>query len=141
MSSLTLRIALAQLNCTVGDLCGNAGKISEHIKRARNAGARLVVFPEMAVSGYPPEDLLLKPSFARSCLKYVQKIATECSGIIAVIGFPEAHDDLYNSAAVIADREIVGICRKQHCYRQKRVRPDLQRRYKMLLLQHCRLPA
>ncbi len=112
--SLTLRIALAQVNCTVGDLCGNAGKISEHIKQARDAGARLVVFPEMAVSGYPPEDLLLKPSFARSCLEYVQKIATECSGIIAVIGFPEAQDDLYNSAAVIADSEIVGICRKHY---------------------------
>jgi NAD+ synthase (glutamine-hydrolysing) len=68
----------------------------------------------MAVSGYPPEDLLLKPSFARSCLKGVQEIATECSGIIAVIGFPEAHDDLYNSAAVIADREIVGVSRKHY---------------------------
>jgi NAD+ synthase (glutamine-hydrolysing) len=112
--ALTLRIALAQVNCTVGDLCGNAEKISEHIRRARNAGARLVVFPEMAVSGYPPEDLLLKPSFARSCLKSIQKIATECSGIIAVIGFPEAHDDLYNSAAVIADREIVGVSRKHY---------------------------
>ncbi len=112
--SLTLRIALAQINCTVGDLCGNAGKICEHIKQARNAGAELVVFPEMAVSGYPPEDLLLKPSFARSCLKYLQEIATECCGIIAVIGFPEAHDDLYNSAAVIADGEIVGVSRKHY---------------------------
>ena len=107
-----LRIALAQINCTVGDLSGNAWKISEHIKRARNAGARLVVFPEMAVSGYPPEDLLLKPSFTRSCLKYLQGIATECSGIIAVIGFPEALDDLYNSAAVISGGEIVGVARK-----------------------------
>jgi NAD+ synthase (glutamine-hydrolysing) len=112
--SLTVRIALAQVNCTVGDLRGNAAKISEHIKRARNAGARLVVFPEMAVSGYPPEDLLLKPSFARSCLKYVREIATECGGIIAVIGFPEAADDLYNSAAIIADKEIVGVSRKHY---------------------------
>ncbi len=112
--SLTIRIALAQVNCTVGDLCGNAGKISEHIKRARNAGAQLVVFPEMAVSGYPPEDLLLKPFFVQSCLKYVQEIAAECSGIIAVIGFPESHNDLYNSAAVIADKEIVGVSRKHH---------------------------
>jgi len=112
--SLMLRIALAQINCTVGDLSGNAWKISEHIKRARNAGARLVVFPEMAVSGYPPEDLLLKPSFTRSCLKYLQGIATECSGIIAVIGFPEALDDLYNSAAVISGGEIVGVARKHY---------------------------
>lgn len=112
--SLTLRIALAQVNCSVGDLRGNAAKIAENIKRARNAGARLVVFPEMAVSGYPPEDLLLKPSFARSCFKYVREIAQECIGIIAVIGFPEADDDLYNSAAIIADREIVGVSRKHY---------------------------
>jgi NAD+ synthase (glutamine-hydrolysing) len=112
--SLMLRIALAQINCTVGDLRGNAGKIADHIKRAQDAGARVVVFPEMAVSGYPPEDLLLKPSFTRSCLKYLQGIAAECSGIIAVIGFPEALDDLYNSAAVIADKEIVGVSRKHY---------------------------
>jgi len=109
-----LRIALAQINCTVGDLCGNAGKISDYIKRARSAGARLLVFPEMAVSGYPPEDLLLRPSFTRSCFKYLQRITAECSGIIAVVGFPEALDDLYNSAAVIANREIVGITRKHY---------------------------
>src|SRR5215472_18900983 len=109
-----LRIALAQINTTVGDLCGNARKISEHIKRARNTGARLVVFPEMAVSGYPPEDLLLKPSFIRSCLNSLKGIAEECGGIIAVIGFPEALDDLYNSAAVIADKEIVGVSRKHY---------------------------
>src|SRR5215469_2435414 len=112
--SLMLRIALAQTNCTVGELRGNAGKISEYIQRARSAGARLVVFPEMAISGYPPEDLLLKPSFSRSCLKYLQGIAAECSGIIAVVGFPEALDDLYNSAAIIADREIAGVSRKHY---------------------------
>ena len=114
MSSTSLRIALAQINCTVGDVTGNAKKIAEHIKSARSAGARLVVFPEMAVSGYPPEDLLLNPSFARSCRRCVQEIAAHCCGIIAVIGFPEGDDDLYNAAAIIAEREVVGISRKHY---------------------------
>lgn len=112
--SLTVRIALAQLNFTVGDLSGNAARICQHVVSARDGGAQLVVFPEMAVSGYPPEDLLLKPSFVRSCFKSLQRVATECYGIIAVVGFPEASNDLFNSAAIIVDREIVGVSRKHY---------------------------
>ncbi len=108
----TLRIALAQINTTVGDLAGNARKIHERIDEARATSAHLVVFPELAIPGYPPEDLLLNPAFLDGCRKRLEEIARSCRGIVAVIGFPEKADDLYNSAAIVCDGEVVDIYRK-----------------------------
>jgi NAD+ synthase (glutamine-hydrolysing) len=109
-----LRIALAQINSTVGDFQGNALRIRTAITAAREADARVVVFPELALCGYPPEDLLLKPSFITASRRALDEVAEACAGIVAIVGFPERADDLYNSAAVICDGRIVGITRKQY---------------------------
>jgi NAD+ synthase (glutamine-hydrolysing) len=107
-----MRLALHQLNATVGDLAGNEAAIREGIAKAKEAGAQLVAFPELAVTGYPPEDLLLKEHFLRDAREVVERLAEEAQGIVAVVGFPERADDVYNSAAVLADGEVQGIYRK-----------------------------
>jgi NAD+ synthase (glutamine-hydrolysing) len=109
-----LRVALAQINPTVGDIDGNARKIAERIAEARDQGAGLVVFPELALSGYPPEDLLLKTSFLESAAAALQELAAQTRGIVALVGFPESADDVYNSAAVLADGEIAAVYRKMY---------------------------
>src|SRR5256886_12916772 len=101
-----LRVALAQLNATVGDIEGNARKIREAIARARDEGAQLVILPELALSGYPPEDLLLKTSFADAAAAALRELAADVRDIVALVGFPERRDDVYNAAAVLADGEI-----------------------------------
>jgi NAD+ synthase (glutamine-hydrolysing) len=109
------RLALAQLNTTVGDLDGNSRRIEEWIGRARSAGATLVAFPEMALTGYPPEDLLLKPSFVRDNLKHLERLAAATQGIAAVIGFVDlnpAEGDIYNAAAFVYDGQIRGVYHK-----------------------------
>jgi NAD+ synthase (glutamine-hydrolysing) len=110
----TLRIALAQMNPTVGDLDGNVKKIAAYIGKARRAGADLVAFPELAVTGYPPEDLLLKPSFINDAMKSLDKVRLASEGMISVVGFVERADDLYNSAAVISDKKLIDVYRKQY---------------------------
>jgi NAD+ synthase (glutamine-hydrolysing) len=110
--SRRLRIALAQINPTVGDVEGNARLASEWIRRAREAGAGLVLLPELALSGYPPEDLLLKSHFLDAVGAALHRVASEVEGIIAVIGFPERDVAVYNSAAVIAERRVAGVYRK-----------------------------
>jgi NAD+ synthase (glutamine-hydrolysing) len=110
----TLRIALAQINCTLGDVRGNADKIKTNIAQAREAAADIVVFPELAICGYPPEDLMLKPSFLDDCRSALDDCAREAQGLIAVIGFPEVADDTYNSAAVCANGAVASIYRKQY---------------------------
>jgi NAD+ synthase (glutamine-hydrolysing) len=107
-----VRVALAQINPTVGDIAGNEAKILEQLARARSQGAQLVLFPELAISGYPPEDLLLKEHFLADARAAVERIAGEVEGIVAVIGFPERADDVYNAAAVCADGALRGIYRK-----------------------------
>ncbi len=107
-----MRLALAQLNCVVGDLRGNEAKISAGIAEARERGAQLVLFPELAVTGYPPEDLLFKEHFLRESRAVLDRLAALCTGIVAVVGFPERDDDVYNAAAVCADGEVRGIYRK-----------------------------
>jgi len=109
-----LRIALGQINATVGDLPGNADKIRSYISDAQEAGAQIVAFPELAVSGYPPEDLLQKPAFIRTCREYLEAVAQACKGIIAIIGFPEESDDLYNAAAIVGEGQILGVYRKHY---------------------------
>ena len=109
-----LRVALAQINPTVGDLRGNARKISDYIARARDEGAALVVFPELTLSGYPPEDLLLKTSFLDAAQIELRELASQTQGIVAVVGYPEQGEDVYNTAAVIADGEVVATYRKMY---------------------------
>jgi NAD+ synthase (glutamine-hydrolysing) len=108
----TLRIALAQVNATVGDVEGNAALIREWIGRAREAGAQLVVFPELVLSGYPAEDLLLRPHFLDACAAELPGIAEVSSGIVALVGFPERDTGVRNSAAVLADGQPHGTYRK-----------------------------
>jgi len=107
-----LRVALAQINPTVGDIDANAGKIAERIAEARDQGAALVVFPELALSGYPPEDLLLKTSFLDRAASALGDLAAQTRGIVALVGFPERAEDVYNAAAVLADGEVAAVYRK-----------------------------
>ncbi|MET0614704.1 MAG: NAD+ synthase [Thermoleophilaceae bacterium] len=109
-----LRVALAQINSTVGDIRGNSRRISDQIARARNEGAALVVFPELALTGYPPEDLLLKTSFLDAARTALRELATETKGIVAVVGYPEQAEDVYNTAAVLADGAVVAGYRKMY---------------------------
>jgi NAD+ synthase (glutamine-hydrolysing) len=109
-----LQVALAQINPTVGDSDGNARKIGGRIADAREQGATLVVFPELTLSGYPPEDLLLKTSFLDRCAAALEELAAQTRGIVALVGFPEAAEDVYNAAAVLADGEIAAVYRKMY---------------------------
>ena len=109
-----LRVALAQINPTVGDIDANAGKIAARIAEAREQGAALVVFPELALSGYPPEDLLLKTSFLDRAATALGELAAQTRGIVALVGFPERAEDVYNAAAVLADGEVAAVYRKMY---------------------------
>jgi NAD+ synthase (glutamine-hydrolysing) len=109
-----LRVALAQINPTVGDIRGNARKTSGQIARARDEGAALVVFPELTLSGYPPEDLLLKTSFLDAARAALGELAAETRDIVAVVGYPEQAEDVYNTAAVLADGDVVATYRKMY---------------------------
>jgi len=109
-----LRVALAQINPTVGDIDGNAAKIAGRIAEAREQGAALVVFPELSLSGYPPEDLLLKTSFLERAAAALQELAAQTRDIVALVGFPESAEDVYNAAAVLADGEVAAVYRKMY---------------------------
>jgi NAD+ synthase (glutamine-hydrolysing) len=121
-----LRVALAQINLTVGDIRGDQRKIVDWIARARKAGADIVAFPELAIAGYPAEDLLLKREFLQDCRKSVAAIAPHARGIVAVVGFPHladtapgsahgrVHNPVHNSAAVLAGGRIVTVVDKIH---------------------------
>ena len=108
-----MRLALAQINTTVGDIAGNTAKIIDYVRRARADGADVVAFPELAICGYPPEDLLLKPSFLRQCETALGEIVAASQDIVVVVGYPEAADAVYNAAAVICDGRVAAICRKE----------------------------
>jgi NAD+ synthase (glutamine-hydrolysing) len=107
-----LRVALAQLNLVVGDLEGNAARILQAYDRAEADGCDLVAFPELAVTGYPPEDLLLRPAFVAQAQESMEKVASRTGRATAVIGFPLLERDLYNAAAVCANGEVHGVYRK-----------------------------
>ena len=109
-----LRLALAQLNATVGDIAGNEARIAAAIADAQAAGAQLVVVPELALLGYPPEDLLLREHVLRDARAALDRLAAGVQGIVAVVGFPERADDVYNAAAVLADGAVRAIYRKCH---------------------------
>src|SRR5512135_3511052 len=110
----TLRLALAQINPTVGDLSGNAEKILGYVRKARRARADIAVFPELALTGYPPEDLVLKPQFISDNIAAMKKISRAISGIAVVAGFVDRgkNNEIYNAAAVIAEGEIVDVYHK-----------------------------
>src|SRR5919107_2441945 len=114
MRTEPLRVALAQINPTVGDIGGNTQKIREYVERARGEGAHLVVFPELAVTGYPPEDLLLKTHFVDAAGAALDEIARDTDDLVALVGFPERRDDVYNSAAVLADGRVQAVYRKMY---------------------------
>ncbi len=108
-----LRIALAQINPTVGDLDGNLAKLIEAYDRAESAGCDVIAFPELSITGYPPEDLVLKPGFVADNRLALAKFASHTDQCTAVVGFVDADRDLYNAAAVCANGRIVGTYRKR----------------------------
>jgi NAD+ synthase (glutamine-hydrolysing) len=108
-----MRLALAQINTTVGDLDGNRERILARLNEAKEAGADVVLFPELAVTGYPPEDLLLRPSFVQAAEGSLAQIAREARGIVAFVGTPHLDRDLYNVCAVCAGGEVKALYRKR----------------------------
>ncbi len=103
-----IRFAMAQINPTVGDLQGNRDKIVKFITDARSLGCDIVIFPELALTGYPPEDLLLKPQFTEDAMKVLHEIAHKAENITAIVGcLDKTKDGLYNSAALIRNKEFV----------------------------------
>src|SRR6188768_574741 len=108
-----MRLALAQINTTVGDLDGNRARILERLEQARMAGADLVLFPELAITGYPPEDLLLRPGFVRAAEESLREIARATHGIVALVGTPHFDRDLFNACAVCAGGEVKTLYRKR----------------------------
>jgi NAD+ synthase (glutamine-hydrolysing) len=128
--SVPIRLALAQIDPTVGDVEGNERLIAAAIESAREASADLVVLPELALSGYPPEDLLFRADFLDACREALESLAAEVSGIVALVGFPERAREsdrpppdpindpqepgAHNSLAVLAGGEVAGVYRKCH---------------------------
>src|SRR5262249_37197722 len=115
-SARHLRLALAQVNVTVGDLAGNVECMLRGIRRAAAEGADLVAFPELALTGYPPEDLLLKPGFVADSLRALRHLTAatrEFSGLTVVVGFADRSGDLYDAAAVLSEGRSVGVYHKR----------------------------
>ena len=110
----TLRVAMAQINVTVGDLEGNTAKIVEYIDRARSLSADLVAFPELAITGYPPEDLLFKSQFIHDNIAKMRQVVEASRGIAVVVGFVDADSEIYNAAAIAYDGELVDVYHKMH---------------------------
>ena len=108
----TFRLAMAQMNPTVGDLEGNTAKILRFMEEARSLGADLVAFPELAISGYPPEDLLFKPQFIQDNRRHLEQVVAASRGIAVVVGFPDGDDGIYNAAAVAYDGKLVDVYHK-----------------------------
>ncbi len=108
------RLAQAQINCIVGDLSGNTKKICHWIRTARDLHADLVSFPELTITGYPPEDLVLKPQFITDNLNALQVVAAEARGIVVVVGFVDRRRSIYNAAALCADGQVQVIHHKRH---------------------------
>ncbi len=110
----TFRLAMAQMNPTVGNLEGNTAKILQFIDDARALKADLVAFPELAITGYPPEDLLFKPQFLQDNRRHMEQVVAASKGIAVVVGFADADGDIYNAAAVACDGKLAGIYHKMY---------------------------
>jgi NAD+ synthase (glutamine-hydrolysing) len=103
-----MRVALAQINTTVGDVWGNVEKAAGALKKATDAGAELVALPELTIPGYPPEDLLMRPTFIKENLQALEGFAEEVpEGVVAMIGFVDLEADLYNACAVVSGGEVL----------------------------------
>jgi len=109
-----LRVGLAQINPTVGDLEGNVAKILACTERGRELGVDLLCFPELAITGYPPEDLLLRQRFIDDNLRALEKVTAASSGLALVVGFVDQDDDIFNAAAVVHDGRLAGVYHKQY---------------------------
>jgi len=111
----SIKIAVGQINTVVGDLKGNSGRVLSFIKDAISRDIDLIVFPELSITGYPPEDLLFKPHFIKENIKYLKKISLETGNIVAIVGFvDEKKGNIYNSAAVISNKKIIYVYHKAH---------------------------
>src|SRR3974390_2882259 len=108
-----LRLAAAQLNTVVGDLAGNVEKVLAALAAAEQAGADLCTVPELAITGYPPEDLLLKPGFVADNLLAMEKVASQTEGCAAVFGYVDADRDLHTAAAVCSNGRLMGTYHKR----------------------------
>ena len=107
MAMKTLRVALAQINPTVGDLKGNVSKIIDYIMKSMKAGVHIVAFPELTITGYPPEDLLLKNKFIEDNLDALKKIQKNVGDIIVIVGYVDKKDDMYNAAALLYNKRLI----------------------------------
>src|SRR6266566_5511904 len=117
MNIIPLRVALAQINVTVGDLEGNTQKILACMQQAHSAGSHIVYTPELALTGYPPEDLLLKPGFVAAQLRKLDELinaSRDLPGLTAVIGFVDRDHDIYNAATIIYEGKLYGTYHKHH---------------------------
>jgi len=110
----TLRVGLGQIDVCVGNLSGNLKKILEYIEVAKNLGVDILCFPELAVTGYPPEDLLLKSSFIEDNLETLDKIREASDGLTVIVGFVDKKEDIYNAAAIIHNRDLVDVYHKRY---------------------------
>jgi NAD+ synthase (glutamine-hydrolysing) len=108
------RVALGQINATVGDLENNVRLIVHGIERARALGCSLVAFPELAITGYPPEDLLFKPAFIEANLRALDAVTQASRGLSVIVGFVDKRDDIFNAAAVLHDGRRAGVYHKQY---------------------------
>lgn len=108
----TIRIAVGQINSTLGDFDNNIKKIIDYIKEAKNKESDIILFPELAISGYPPEDLVYKKSFLNENIKSLEKILPHTKNIIVIVGFINVEHDIYNSAAILLNGEVKGIYNK-----------------------------
>ena len=108
------RIGLAQINAGVGDIEGNVDKILTYIGSAKEKGVDILCFPELSITGYPPEDLLLKPNFITNSIKAVEKVRKASANMTVIIGFPDKNGDIYNAAAIIHNKKLVDIYHKRY---------------------------
>ncbi|MGH7300901.1 MAG: nitrilase-related carbon-nitrogen hydrolase, partial [Candidatus Rokuibacteriota bacterium] len=108
------RVGLAQINPTVGDLEGNVRRITDTIAEGRRLGCRLLAFPELALTGYPPEDLVLRPAFIEANLRSLEEVARASRGLSVVVGFIDRRDDVFNAAAVLHDGARSGVYHKRY---------------------------
>ena len=109
-----LRIALSQNNFKVGDIKGNVRKIKDSISKAKNKDVDVLCFPELSITGYPPEDLLLKPGFINDNIEALYEVAEYSGSIIVILGFVDKKEDIFNSAAIIQDKKIIDIYHKHY---------------------------
>lgn len=108
----TIRIALCQINSTVGDLDGNVEKVIHFLEDAAKYSPDIIAFPELAITGYPPEDLLLKPQFIEDNLKALRRIQEKVNDVIVIVGFVDKKEDIYNAAAIINNKKLIDVYHK-----------------------------